>query len=96
MIRWEYAELSNPDSGTDAVRFSHVQRASIVADYKKALDRGLKENQSNNAMLHLNLGHTSTIQVCGLLGHEGWELVSHATLTGGHEYFMFKRQIPDE
>lgn len=95
MTRWEYAELSNPDSGTDAVAFSNPQRQTIVDDYKGWLQLGLKEKESSNQFLHVNLRHTNVIRICGLLGHDGWELVSHSTLTGGHEYFMFKRQIAE-
>jgi hypothetical protein len=93
MRRWEYAELSNPAGGTDSVAFSHPQRPSLVDDYKAILQRGLKAENSNNRFLHLNLGHTSTITVAGLLGNEGWELVGQAALTGGHEYLMFKREL---
>jgi len=93
MSRWEYAEISNPSSGTDAVHFSHPQRQTVVNDFKAILGRGLKEGQSNIHWLHLNLGHTNVLYVAGLLGNEGWELVSQSTLTGGHEYLMFKREL---
>lgn len=92
MRKWEYAEISNPASGTDSVTFSHPQRGSLVNDYKALLQRGLKEGQSNNRFLHLNLSHTNTITVAGMLGDEGWEMVSQAALTGGHEYLVFKRE----
>jgi hypothetical protein len=90
----EYARLSNPDGGTDSVQFSHAQRPTLVADFKAILDRGLKAENSNVAFLHLNMRHTNVIRVSGLLGNEGWELVSYATLTKGHEYFVFKRELP--
>jgi hypothetical protein len=91
-MQWEYAELSNPASGSDGVIFSHPQRRLIVDEFKGFLAKGLKAENSTNRWLHLNLGHTNVVFVAGLLGNEGWELVSHSTLTGGHEYFMFKRE----
>lgn len=81
MPRWEYAELSNPASGSDGVIFSHPQRATIVDEFKATLGKGLKAENSHTRWLHVNLGHTNV--VAGMLGYEGWELVSHSTLTGG-------------
>ena len=85
--------LSNPSSGSDGVKFSHPQRATLVDDFKGMLAKGLKAENSNNRWLHVNLGHVGVVHIAGLLGPEGWELVSHSTLTGGHEYFMFKREL---
>jgi hypothetical protein len=96
MTRWEYCQISNPGSGTDAVVFSRPQRSTIVADFSALLGRGLKAERSNPGFLHLNLSHTNTVLVAGLLGNEGWEVVSHAVLTGGHEYWSFKRALPDQ
>jgi hypothetical protein len=93
MTRWEYCQLSNPDSGTDAVVFSHGQGTTIVQEFSEALGKGLKAEHSGPAFLHLNLNHTNTTRVAGLLGERGWDLVAHATLTGGHEYWTFKREI---
>ncbi len=95
MKRWEYAMLSNPASGTDGVSFSHPQPATIVQEFSTLLQRGLKEGNSNPSFLHLNLNHTNTTRVSGLLGERGWELVGFSTLTGGHAYAMFKRPLPD-
>ena len=91
MTQWEYCQLSNPASGTDAVRFSNQQAATMVSEFSTELGRGLKAENSHQAGLHLNLNHTTSIVVAGLLGNRGWELVSHAVLTGGHEYWTFKR-----
>ena len=93
MARWEYCILSNPASGTDGVTFSHAQPEGMVAEVSGQLGRGLKAEQSNNGFLHLNLNHTVPVRVAGLLGNARWELVSHAVLTGGHEYWTFKRPL---
>jgi hypothetical protein len=93
MPRWEYCMLSNPASGTDAVTFSHAQPEGMVAEFSGQLGKGLKAERSNNAYLHLNLSHTVPVRVAGLLGMRGWEMVSHAVLTGGHEYWTFKRPL---
>ena len=95
MQRWEYCLISNPSSGTDAVRFSRDQSSTIVQEFSAKLAKGLKAEHSNRAFLHLNLGHTNTVVVSGLLGERGWELVTHAVLTGGHEYLTFKRPLDD-
>ena len=92
MARWQYCMLSNPAAGTDSVRFTHSQDDDIVQRFSKALGKGLKAENSKSWFLHLNMGHTTSIAVSGLLGNEGWELVSHAVLTGGHEYWTFKRE----
>lgn len=94
MERWEYAMLSNPASGTDGVSFSHPQPSTIVQEFSAALGKGLKAENSNPSFLHLNLNHTNTTRVSGLLGDRGWELVGFSTLTGGHMYSMFKRRLP--
>jgi hypothetical protein len=94
MDRWEYAQISNPASGTDGVAFSHPQPPSIVQEFSAALARGLKAEQSNIGFLHLNLNHTTTVRVAGLLGERGWALVTHSVLTGGHEYWTFRRPVP--
>jgi hypothetical protein len=91
-LRLEYCMISNPDSGTDGVRFSQPQRSSLVSEFSSALGRGLKAENSNTSFLHLNLNHTNTVAVAGLLGQDGWELVTHAVLTGGHEYLTFRRE----
>src|SRR5689334_21872245 len=88
--RWEYCTVADAHSGTDAVLFSRAQRPTLVADYSKRLARGLKAEFSNPGFLHLNMGHTNVVVVAGLLGEEGCELVSHAVLTGGHQYLTFK------
>lgn len=93
MAKWEYAMLSNPSDGSDGVKFSDPQRETLVDDFKGWLAKGLKAENSNNRWLHVNLTHTNVVHIAGLLGHEGWELVSHSTLTGGHEYFVFKREL---
>ena len=95
MARWEYAQVTNPESGTDFIRFSQTQSAEIVQWFSQSLGKGLKAERSNAAFLHLNLNHTTTVFVAGHLGMLGWELVGHSTLTGGHEYWTFKRQLPD-
>jgi hypothetical protein len=95
VARWEYAQVANPESETDFIRFSQPQSADIVQWFSQSLGRGLKAERSDPAFLHLNLNHTTTVHVAGLLGILGWELVSHATLTGGHEYWTFKRQLSD-
>jgi hypothetical protein len=93
VTHWEYCQISNPASGTDAVTFSHPQRETIVQDFSTALGRGLKADQSNTGFLHLNLNHTNVVRVAGLLGEQGWDLATHSTLTGGHEYWTFKREL---
>jgi hypothetical protein len=95
MARWEYAIFSNPASGDDGIRFSHGQKATIVQDAASFFGRGLKAEHSNNLWLHINLNNTKTTNVCGFLGDRGWELAGYSTLTGGHEYFIFKRQLSD-
>ena len=95
MPNWEYCQIANPGSGTDSVQFSHTQSATLVQEVSKALGRGLKAERSGPGFLHLNLSHTNTVAVAGLLGMRGWELVSHAVLTGGHEYWTFKRSVPE-
>jgi hypothetical protein len=94
MRRWEYCQFANPASGTDAVNFSHQQPQTMVQEFSAALGRGLKAQTSGVWRLHVNLNHASTVQVAGLLGERGWELVGHSVLTGGHEYWTFKREIP--
>lgn len=96
MPRWEYAMLSNPASGTDAVTFSHTQSPTIVEEFSKALGRGLKAEKSNPNFLHLNLGNTTPVRVAGVLGERGWELAAHSSLTGGHEYWTFKKEIAEQ
>ena len=93
MTLWQYAQISNPASGADAVQFSHSQPAAIVAEFSAALGRGLKAEQSKPHYLHPNLNHTTSVRVAGELGARGWELVSHAVLTGGHEYWTFKKPL---
>jgi hypothetical protein len=93
MVTWEYAQILNPDSGTDSVVFSRPQDPGIVSEFSRLLGKGLKAESSKPHFLHLNLNHTSTVVVAGILGNRGWELVSHATLTGGHEYWTFKKAI---
>jgi hypothetical protein len=95
MARWQYAMISNPQSGTDAVTFSHPQGAEFVKEASAALGRGLKANDSNDVFLHLNLNHTRTVWVSGFLGERGWELVGYSTLTGGHEYWVLKKELDD-
>ena len=92
-MRWEYFLISNPASGTDGVRFSRPQPATVVQEFSTALGKGLKAEHSNAGFLHLNLNHTNTIVVSGLLGDREWEMVTHAVLTGGHEYLTFKRPV---
>ncbi len=94
MSRREYAMLSNPASGTDGVTYSHVQPDTIVQEFSLALGRGLKAERSNPRFLHVNMSHTNIVTVSGLLGERGWELAGYSTLSGGHEYAMFKRQLP--
>jgi hypothetical protein len=94
-MRWEYCLISNPNSGTDGVTFSRPQQTTIVQEFSTALARGLKAENSNNGFLHLNLNHTNTMVVAGLLGEQGWEMVTHAVLTGGHEYITFKRPLDE-
>lgn len=96
MRRWQYAILSNPASGTDGVAFSHSQSATLVPEASADLGRGLKPEQSSPAFLHLNLNHTTPIQVSGMLGDHGWELAGYSTLTGGHEYWIFKKEREPE
>jgi hypothetical protein len=92
VANWEYCILSNPASGTDAVTFSHRQREGLVSEFSGRLGKGLKAENSNNGYLHINLNHAQPVSVAGILGNEEWELVSHAVLTGGHEYWTFKRE----
>jgi hypothetical protein len=55
----------------------------------------VESRASNNMFLHLNLNHTTAVRVAGLLGERGWELATHSTLTGGHEYWTFKRELSE-
>src|SRR5574338_487247 len=96
MATWEFCQLSNPGSGTDSVQFSHQQGATMVDEASKYLGRGLKAKFSNASFLHLNLNRTSAVIVAGMLGGWGWELVTHSTLTGGHEYWTFRRELVTE
>jgi hypothetical protein len=89
MRQWEYAMLRNPESGTDSVIFSRPQPGTIVQEFSAAHGRGRKAEQSNAQFLHLNLNHTNSVIVAGLLGERGWDLVNHAVLTGGHEFSRF-------
>jgi hypothetical protein len=93
MAQWECCQISNPQSGTDAVIFSKAQHPSIVQEYAAVLGRGLKAEQSTAQFLHLNLNYANTVMVAGMLGHQGWELVSHSVLTGGNDYWTFKRPM---
>jgi hypothetical protein len=93
MTRWQYAMISNPQSGTDAVTFSQAQGADFVREAAEALGKGVKANDSNEVFLHLNLNQTRTVWVSGFLGARGWELVGYSTLTGGHEYWVFKKEV---
>lgn len=92
-MKWEYCQLSNPASGADSVRFSHKQGPQLVPEFSAQLGRGLKAENSHETGLHLNLNHTTPVFVAGLLGSRGWELVGHSVLTGGHEYWTFKRPL---
>ena len=73
---------------------AHPQPPNIVQESFAALARGLKADQSTAGILHLNLNHTNSVRVAGLLGERGWELVTHSVLTGGHEYWTFRRLLP--
>jgi len=92
MTTWEFAQLSNPASGADSVKFSHQQAADLVGLASAYLGKGLKAENSNAGYLHINLNHTTPVIVASMLGNWGWELVAHATLTGGHEYWTFRRE----
>jgi hypothetical protein len=92
-MRWEYAMMSDPESGDDTVTFSHPQGPQLVPWFSEALQRGLKAERSNERFLHVNLNYTTAGRVCGLLGELGWEMVGFSTLTGGHAYWMFKRPL---
>ena len=94
MTSWEFAELSNPHTGKDGIIFSRPQDASVLREFSARLQRGVKAEQSYPQWIHLNLNHTNVVYAAGILGELGWDLVSHACLTGGHEYFMFKRPLP--
>lgn len=93
MVRWEYAMLADPESGTDSVAFSLSQGPGLVRGLSTALDRGLKAEHSNDRFLHLNLTHTTPIIVLGPLGDRGWELCAFSTLAGGDAYWMLRRAI---
>lgn len=93
MAKWEYAQFSNPANGDDGVMFSHSQSPTMVQEFSQMLGRGLKAQNSNQFWLHLNMTHVNQVAVCGRLGERGWELVGFATLTGGHAYWMFKREL---
>jgi hypothetical protein len=95
LTRWQYAMISNPQSGTDSVAFSHPQGPGLVKEMSAALGKGLKADDSNEVFLHINLNHTKTVWVSGALGARGWELVGYSTLTGGHEYWVFKKELED-
>jgi hypothetical protein len=73
--------------------FSRPQGPDTVAAWSGALGKGLKAGESNPSFLHLNLNHTNMVAVSGLLGDIGWEMVGMSTLTGGHAYLVFKREI---
>jgi hypothetical protein len=94
-VRWEYCLISNPNSGTDGVLFSRPQQSTLVQEFSAALGKGLKAEHSTTRFLHLNLNHTDTMVVAGLLGERSWEMVTHAVLTGGHEYLTFKRPLEE-
>ena len=96
MTRWEYAYIANPANGTDGVGFSHAQPDGIVQEFSAVLGRGLKADKSGTGFLHLNLNFVHPIVVAGQLGQRGWELVNHSVLTGGHEYYHFKRELPQQ
>lgn len=96
MTRWEFCQLRNPDRGTDGVYFSHRQHDGFVEAASARLGRGLKAERSDGSFLHLNLNNYSAVGVAGFLGEQGWELVSHAVLTGGHEYWTFRRTLASE
>lgn len=94
MTRWQYAMFLNPASGDDGVKFSHPQEADIVAQFSQALGRGLKAERSNPSWLHVNLNNTDMTHIAGLLGERGWKMVGFSTLTGGHSYMMFEKELP--
>lgn len=93
MQRWEYAMLSDPDTGDDGVLFSHDQGPQFVPHVSKLLGRGLKAERSNGRWLHVNMSHTNPVVILGLLGEMGWELCGFATLPGGHAYWTLKRPL---
>ena len=93
MARWEYCQIRNPASGDDAVLFSHQQSQDLVPEFSAALQKGLKAERSTRQFFHLNLNHTNAVSVAGLLGEYGWEIVNHSVLTGGHEYYTFRRAL---
>ena len=69
-------------------------RSRLKCELVAYLGRGLKAEHSNAAFLHVNLNNVLAVVVAGFLGQHGWDLVSHAVLTGGHEYWTFKRLMP--
>lgn len=93
MSRWQYAMFSNPQSGSDGVTFSHPQEPTIVQEFSVALGRGLKAENSNLSWLHVNMGHTNMARIAGLLGERGWRNVGFSTLTGGHAYMLFEKEL---
>jgi hypothetical protein len=95
MARWEFAMFSNPASGDDGVAFSHSQASSIVSEFSDRLGRGMRAERSDPTWLNVNMNHTNMARIAGLLGERGWQMVGFSTLTGGHAYMMFTRQLPD-
>ena len=96
MPQWEYCQLVNPDKGTDGVYFSRKQPVEFLRAARERLQRGLHARDSRAEFLHLNPNAMNSVTVAGFLGQHGWDLVSHAVLTGGHEYWTFKRLIAVE
>ena len=76
--------------------FSRIQPVEFLRAARERLQRGLHARDSRDEFLHLNLNHMNSVTVAGFLGQHGWDLVSHAVLTGGHEYWTFKRLIAVE
>lgn len=82
--RWQYAQL-RIRTGTltaalapDYVTFSHVQAPGLVQYAKSRLGQGLKENESSDWVLSVNMRHITPLGVLAFLGDLGFEGYSYS------------------
>jgi hypothetical protein len=101
--RWQYARLRikfgtlTAKLAADDVTFSHVQTSGLVQYAKSRLGQGLKENESTDRVLSLNMSRITPLEVLAFLGDLGFEGYSYSQESppgGGNSaslIWMFKR-----
>jgi hypothetical protein len=82
--RWQYAQLRirfgtlSAKLAADYVTFSHVQAPGLVQYAKSRLGQGLKEKESTDRVLSMNMSHITPLEVLAFLGDLGFEGYSYS------------------